>query len=50
MLTAEECRRRSEECKRDAMQAEDPFVRATLQRLAGEWNRLAEHLARTQVA
>ena len=50
MLTAEECRRRSEECKRDATQTEDPFVRATLQQIAGEWNGLAEYLAGTQTA
>ena len=50
MLTAEDCRRRSEECKRDAMQAEDPFVRTTLQQIAGDWNGLAEYLAGTETA
>lgn len=50
MLTAEECRRRTEECKRDAEQAEDHLVRMTLQRIAMEWNGLAEHLSRTQTA
>ena len=48
MLTAEECRRRCEECKGDALQAEDPFVRTVLQRIASEWNGLAEYLAGTE--
>ena len=50
MLTAEECRRRCEECKQDATRAEDPFVRTALQRIASEWNGLAEHLATAQTA
>jgi hypothetical protein len=50
MLTAEECRRRSEDCKRFAEQVEDHLVRMTLQRIAREWNGLAEHLSRTQTA
>jgi hypothetical protein len=50
MLTAEECRRRSEECKRGAAKAEDPFVRTTLQQIAGEWNGLTEYLAGTHTA
>jgi hypothetical protein len=50
MLTAEECRHRSEECKRDATQAEDPFVRTTLQQIARDWNGLAEYLAGTETA
>jgi hypothetical protein len=48
MLTAEECRGRSEECKRNAGEAEDPFVRTTLEHIAGEWNGLAEYLAGTE--
>lgn len=50
MLTAEESRRRAEDCKRFAEQTEDHLVRTTLLRIAREWNGLAEHLARTQTA
>jgi hypothetical protein len=43
MLTAEECRKRAEECKSLASQAEDELERETLARITQEWNALAEH-------
>lgn len=48
MLSADECRKYAEECKRLASQAEDELERETLARITQEWNGLAEHKVQIQ--
>jgi len=48
MLTADECRKHAEECKRLASQAEHDFEREILARITQEWNGLAEHKSQMQ--
>jgi hypothetical protein len=48
MLTAEDCRKHAEECKRLATEADDELERETLARITQEWNGLAEHKVQMQ--
>jgi hypothetical protein len=48
MPTAEQYRRRAEECQQIAIETSDEFEREALLRLAAQWARLAEHKGRKE--
>jgi hypothetical protein len=48
MPTSEHYRKRAEECRRLAEQAHDAHERATILRMAEQWERLAEHKAKKE--
>ena len=50
MPNSEHYRRRAEECRALAMQAHDEHERATLLRMAEQWERLAEHKEKKEAA
>ena len=50
MLSSEHYRRRAEECRVIAEQVRDENERATIFSLAEQWERLAEHKAKTEAA
>jgi hypothetical protein len=50
MPTSEHYKRRAEECRALAEQAHDEDERATILRMAEQWERLAEHKAKKEAA
>jgi hypothetical protein len=48
MATSEHYRKSADDCRRHAKEAFDTLERETLLRMAAQWDRLAQHKARTE--